>query len=254
MLSPFVGSLRTVFIISHPCDLEKTVRYFLFFLYKSSAANGSQAVIYKVTQFMYNVGVERDRMQKHLFLTGPAGYGKSEMIKRALWDKLPLAGGFVTVRVPDEAGKIAGLELLPSAAAGGVEGFEGERFLDCSVVPNTHDNEVFRTAGVRLLKEAEYYPFAVLDEFGGFELLVPEFREALLDLLSDEQPCIGILKSLPDAEALKRQLSLGDRYTKLLSSLTEALRNDPDTLILEVSGPYDEKALRAVQAWAKEYT
>ena len=166
----------------------------------------------------------------------------------------PSPGGFVTARVLDVTGKIVGLELLPAAAAGGVEGFKGERFLDCSVVPNTHDNEVFRTTGVRLLKEAEYYPFAVLDEFGGFELIVPEFREALLDLLSDEQPCIGVLKSPPDAETLKRQLSLGDRYTRLLSSLTEALRNDPDTLILEVGSPNDEKALRAVQAWAKEYT
>lgn len=203
---------------------------------------------------MYNIDMERDRMKKHLFLTGPAGYGKTGMIKRALEDKLPLAGGFVTARVLDETGKIVGLELLPAAAAGGVEGFEGERFFDCSVVPNTHDNEVFRTTGVRLLKEAEYYPFVVLDEFGGFELIVPEFCEALLDLLSDEHPCIGVLKSLPDAETLKRQLSLGDRYTRLLSSLTEALRNDPDTLILEVSSPNEEKALRAVQAWAKEYT
>ena len=38
-------------------------------------------------------------MKKHLFLTGPAGYGKTEMIKRALEDKLPLAGGLVTARV-----------------------------------------------------------------------------------------------------------------------------------------------------------
>ena len=44
------------------------------------------------------------------------------------------------------------------------------------------------------------------------------------------------------------------RSPSLLSSLTEALRNDPDTLILEVGSPNDEKALRAVQAWAKEYT
>lgn len=203
---------------------------------------------------MYNSAVERGIMQKNLFLTGPAGCDKGEIIKSVLGDKLSLAGGFVFSPVRDKLGSVTALELLPAAAAGGVDGFEGECFLDCSVVPNIHYNEVFRTTGVRLLKEAAYYPFAVLDELGGFEIIIPEFREAVLDLLSDDLPCIGVLKTLPEAEDLKRQLSLGDKYTGLLSLLTDALKNNPDTLILEISGPDDAEALRAASSWAKEYT
>lgn len=203
---------------------------------------------------MYNSAVERDKMQKNLFLTGPADNDKSEIIKCALGDKLTLAGGFVFSPVRDRFGAVAALKLLPATAAGGVDGFEGECFLDCSVIPNIHYNEVFRTTGVRLLKEAAYYPFAVLDELGGFEIIIPEFREAVLDLLSGELPCIGVLKTLPEAERMKKQLLLGDKYTRLLSLLTEALKSNPDTLILEISGRGDAEALRAVSSWAKEYT
>lgn len=203
---------------------------------------------------MYNPAVERDKMQKHLFLTGGSGSDKTEIIKNVLGDKLSLAGGFFCASVLDENGEALFTELLPAAAAGGVDGFEGGRFLDCSVAPPSHDSEVFRTTGVRLLEEAVYYPFALMDEFGGFEILIPEFREALLDLLSGDLPCIGVLKSLPDAEALKNQLSLGDKYIRLLSSLTDALKNDTDTLIFELGKASAEETLNVISSWAKEYT
>lgn len=193
-------------------------------------------------------------MQKHLFLTGLSGCGKTTMINNALGDKLALAGGFITVRMRDDNGNLLGYDMFPSAAAGGVQGFAGERFLDYSVTPRAHNNEVFRTTGVRLLKEAHYYPFALIDEFGGFEIIIPEFREALLDLLSGDQPCIGVLKAMPNAETLKRRLSLGDKYVDLLAALTKALRNDPDTLVLDTTGRYDENAHRIVQEWVNEYT
>lgn len=193
-------------------------------------------------------------MQKHLFLTGLSGCGKTTMINNALGEKLSQAGGFITVRRLTEDGNILGYDMLPAAAAAGIEGFVGERFLDYSVTPRAHNNEVFRTTGVRLLKEAEYYPFALVDEFGGFEIIIPEFREALLDFLSSNQPCIGVLKAMPNAETLKRRLSLGDKYVDILEALTKALKNDPDTLILETTGRYDENARRIVQQWVDEYT
>lgn len=193
-------------------------------------------------------------MQKHLFLTGLSGCGKTTMINNALGDKLALAGGFITVRMRDEEGKVLGYDMLPSAAAGSVEGFVGERILDYSVTPRVHNNEVFRTTGVRLLKEAEFYPFSLVDEFGGFEIVIPEFREALLDFLNSDQPCIGVIKAVPNAEHLRQRLSLGDKYIKLLTALTEALKKDPDTLILETTGRYDEYAHKLVRAWVDEYT
>ena len=193
-------------------------------------------------------------MKKHLFLSGPIGCGKTTMINNALGEKLKLAGGFVTVRIREDDGSLIGYDMLPAAAMGGVEGFVGERFLDYSVKPPIHNNEVFRVTGVRLLREAEYYPFALLDEFGGFEIVIPEFREALLDFLSSDVPCIGVLKCFDNAQMLKKRMSLGDKYVDTLTALTNALRADPDTLVLDTTGRYDAEAQRIVAQWVAEYT
>lgn len=192
-------------------------------------------------------------MRRHLFLTGPSGCGKSTMIRKALGQSLTSAGGFVTERVLSPEGKLLGFDLMPAAAAGGVQGFEALRFLDYSVDPPLNDNEVFRGPAVKLLEEAVYYPFSLIDEFGGFELVIPQFRDALAEFLSSEQPCIGVLKGLENAGQLRRRFGLGDRYTAYVQRLKEALENDADTLVLSTTGRDDEKARRIVEAWAREY-
>ena len=63
-----------------------------------------------------------------------------------------------------------------------------------------HDNELFREKAIELLAQAEYYPYAMIDEFGGYELLIPQFRGALANFLNLSIPIIGVLK---DAESVK---------------------------------------------------
>ena len=100
-----------------------------------------------------------------------------------------------------KAGKLRVLAApLPAAAAGGAEGFEALPYLDLRVVPPLHDNEVFRSEGVRLLQEGAWYPFSVLDAIGGFELLIPQFRAALAEVLNAEQPFVGVLLARKEAE------------------------------------------------------
>ena len=67
-------------------------------------------------------------MRKKLFLCGPSGCGKTTMIRNALGGKLAEGGGFVTERAADGSGKLLGFDLLPAAAAAGVEGFSPLRF------------------------------------------------------------------------------------------------------------------------------
>ncbi len=192
-------------------------------------------------------------MQRRLFLCGPSGCGKTTMIRSALGGALAGAGGFVTERIGAPDGALVGFDLFPSAAAAGVEGFTGARFLDYRCEPPAKDNEVFRVEAVRLLREAEYYPFAVLDEIGGFELVIPQFRAALADFLSSSVPCIGVLKSLGGAAELQRRFGLGERYMALARQLRAALDADGDTLVLDVSARGDEVAGRAVREWAARY-
>ena len=192
-------------------------------------------------------------MQKRLFLCGTSGCGKTTMIRNALGDRLAEGGGFVTERIVGNDGKLLGVDLLPAAAAAGVEGFTPLRFLDYSADPPKRDNEVFRVEAVRLLQEAEYYPFAVLDEIGGFELVIPQFRAQLAAFLSSSVPCIGVLKASAGVEQLQERFGLGERFPALARQLREALENDADTLVLDTSGRGDERALQAVRDWVEAF-
>ena len=103
-------------------------------------------------------------MKRHLFLSGPAFSGKSRLIRKQLGSGLQNAGGFCTELCKAPDGSVLGCAMIPTAAAGGVQGLERELFLDMRSFPPAHDSEVFRNLGVRLLDEAAWYPFAVLDE------------------------------------------------------------------------------------------
>ena len=192
-------------------------------------------------------------MQKHLILTGPTGVGKSTLLRRLLGERLSEAGGFVTEADLGSYGELTGFSLSPAASAGGVSGFVTERFLDCTHFPPQADNEVYRSTGVRLLQEARWYPFAMLDEFGGFELIIPQFRTALLDLLHSDLPILGVLKIDEEAEALRQALGLGEKYKRYSHELRRYLAQDPDTLVIRKDDREDLSAISPLTAWIQEY-
>ncbi|MDY5083904.1 MAG: nucleoside-triphosphatase [Candidatus Limivicinus sp.] len=192
-------------------------------------------------------------MKKHLFLTGVSGIGKTTIIRQALGSAAGYAGGFITERVADGDGSVEGFDLYPAAAAIGHDGFDGLRFLDLGTVPPQKDNEVFRESAAQMLREAEYYPFVMLDEIGGFEMLIPQFRNELAQLLNSDAPIIGVIKGAENAEELRASFGLGEKFTMLTDNLRAVLANDEDTVVIEVKQRGDETARRIVEAWVKEY-
>lgn len=192
-------------------------------------------------------------MKKHLFLTGVSGIGKTTIIRQALGSAAGYAGGFITERVADGDGSVEGFDLYPAAAAIGHDGFDGLRFLDLGTTPPRKDNEVFRESAAQMLREAEFYPFVMLDEIGGFEMLIPQFRNELAQLLNSDAPIIGVIKGAENAEELRASFGLGEKFTMLTDNLRAVLANDADTAVIEVKQRGDETARRIVEAWVKEY-
>ena len=193
-------------------------------------------------------------MEKKLFLTGADPETRSRLIREALGEKLAWAGGFVIAAEANVRGYADGYALRPAAAAAGVEGLPSRRFLDCRSWPPERDNEVFRSFGTELLREAALYPFAVLDEIGGFETLIPQFREALEALLRSGLPLIGAIKTPEEAEGWRQLFGLGERMTQQTERLRASLASDPDTRLLDLKRTAEDEALAILRAWAAAYT
>ena len=174
------------------------------------------------------------------------------MIRESLGLRAAKAGGFITQLSSGDDGSLSGLELLPAAAIC-VDGFQTMRVLDFSCSPPHADTEIYRTNGVQLLQDAVWYPYAILDEIGSFELVIPQFREALLSFLSSETPCIGVLKCPQEAELIRKWLGLGDKLKDFYIQLKDFLTADSDTLLLPVEEPHDVTSRKAVMQWVTEY-
>ena len=175
------------------------------------------------------------------------------MIRRALGARMKYAGGFITYRAYDSEGALIGFDMAPAAYADSVKGFTAERFIDCSVSPFRLDSNVFRYYGVKLLREAENYGFSVCDEFGGADLLVPEFYSALTELLSSDTPLIGVFKGGTNTASLRDALRLDPTLEEHRNALTAFFTRRNDILVLETTGRCDTPAIRAVNGWVNEY-
>ena len=84
-------------------------------------------------------------------------------------------------------------------------------------------------------------------------MLIPQFRNALAELLNSDLPIIGVLKGPENAAAIKSRFSLGDKFTMLTDNLRTVLGRDEDTVVLKVKSPGDPVASRIAKVWTEEY-
>lgn len=192
-------------------------------------------------------------MKKNLIITGPSGCGKTTLIREVLGSSIAYAGGLITERKLNDDGSLLGFDLYPAAAAADMSSYKGQPFIMKTVLGLSKDTEVFRNYGVQLLNEAQYYPFVLIDEFGGFDLLIPQFRNALADTFSLDSPVIAVMKSSSNVKEIKKKFHLGPRFVQTVDIVKNVLVNDPDTEIVEMKKPGDKKVRAIIEQWAKEY-
>lgn len=135
---------------------------------------------------------------RHLFLEGPVQEGKSTLIRRLIQPFLDQTGGFSSQRLLDVSCETLGFRIAPAAEA--LE-LTKEYQTDLTGVFLAFQNgkavkapEVFLETALQSLNNSGGKKLILLDEIGGMELGVPEFREALYRVLSGPVPCIGVLK------------------------------------------------------------
>ena len=189
---------------------------------------------------------------KRLILSGEIGCGKTTLIRTALGSLASVAGGFVTFRILENE-QLLGFDLAPASSLVCPESLQtARRFLDFSGTAQRND-AVFAETGAALLKKALSAPFAVADEFGGLELLVPAFRTALFALLQSDTPCIGVMKTPAAAAALAERIPLGCEYAAQYQALKRLLETDPETCLLPVTPWPDSHAAARIEQWVNTY-
>ena len=192
-------------------------------------------------------------MKKHLIITGPSGCGKTTLIREVLGSSVAYAGGLITERKLKEDGSLDGFDIYPAAAAADMNSYTGQRFISNTALGLNKDTEVFRNYGVQLLTEAAFYPFIMIDEFGGFDILIPQFRNAIADVFSLETPIIAVMKGEKNVKEIKKRFHLGPRFIQTVDIVRNVLANDEDVQIIEMKKPGDPKVKALISQWAEEY-
>ena len=100
------------------------------------------------------------------------------------------------------------------------------------------------------MQEAEYYPFVLLDEIGGLDLVVPQFREALKELLRKETALLGVVKEREEAENLRELFGLGKRFMGYYDELIEMIEAGERCRILQMG---EEATEQALEEWRQRF-
>jgi nucleoside-triphosphatase len=137
-------------------------------------------------------------MKKHFFIEGPIQEGKSTLIRGLIKEHLTQVGGFSSQRLFNDDGETVGFRIVPAAEAMDLTMKYSPELSDVFLYfegRETEKNpEIFTDTAIRYLKEGRGKKLILLDEIGGIELLMPEFKEALYEILGGGIPCLGVLK------------------------------------------------------------
>ena len=137
-------------------------------------------------------------MKKHFFLEGPIQEGKSTLIRKLIGDHLIDVGGFSSQRLVNDSGKTVGFRIVPASEAMELTKKYSPHLSDVFLYFDGNKtkmtSEIFVDTAIKYLRKSQGKKLILLDEIGGVEMLMPEFRAQLYEVLEGEIPCLGVLK------------------------------------------------------------
>lgn len=161
-----------------------------------------------------------------ILLTGRPGSGKTTLIRHVLARLAGPAGGFYTQEIR-EAGRRMGFEIIT---------LDGGRGILAHVdISSKHriskygvDLSALETFAIPAMLDAvEHNKLVVIDEIGPMELLSPEFRQVVLDILGKSASVLGsiVWRSTP---------------------FTDQIKSRPDVTLLEVTPENREELFEVI--------
>lgn len=156
-------------------------------------------------------------MSQILFLEGKSKIGKSTIILNNIRQYMPMenVGGFLCQRLIHK-GIIKAYRLVPFNKVI-TPSAEYNTTMEDIFLENIDDKWiikecVFCSKGIEMLSDINNKKLVLLDEIGGLELLNDKFREKLFEVLRNDIPVIGVLKSYSNAVIMKNTVGISDNY------------------------------------------
>ena len=193
-----------------------------------------------------------------LFLKGDSGEGKTTLLFECLKPWHRMIGGFYSQRLIDEEGMTMGFRMVPAdeewiPAASYKDGMTNV-FIQRTENGFRKNLEFFKIDGLEILRSSTHSRLCLLDEIGGVELFVPEFMDAVLCCIDSEIPCIGVLKSRKNLEAMRTRVPTQPGPDKLLLDLEEKLGKRANGRILTFEREKKEHIRTEIMEFLREYT
>lgn len=132
---------------------------------------------------------------RHLFLTGEMGAGKTTLIQKLLAEnKLPVRG-FITKRLLLDGADHPGVYIMPAAGPWNTNG----QMQQLATIKENRAFEInldaFDNFGVKLLTSCQN-GLIIMDELGFLESDANKFCRQVLELLDGDVPVLGVLKPM----------------------------------------------------------
>lgn len=195
--------------------------------------------------------------KQHLFLTGRVQEGKSTLIRRLIGGYTDQIGGYSSQRLLGENGETVGFRIVPAIDAMELtKAYSPELedvFLSFKNKIVKKNPEVFSTSGIKFLQNNLHKKLILLDEIGGMELMVPDFRQELYKTLSGDIPCLGVLKLEESHHHMCKNASLSKDCTDYYLILRDDLDYLYRSKIIEFRRDNREPAEKAVVQFLKKY-